>query len=141
MPFALDITNSATGVSALPIEYVPPVVTVGASPSGTLPDGTLVAPDAAGHAALWWPRGLHCQLYVRPIIVTEGFMRSGGIVIGGATTRLLSYRYEPGVNDAADASGAGTYAAGGADRDPVEHAAVRPARLPRPSRARSRDHL
>ena len=111
VPFALDISNSATGVSALPIDYVPPVVTVGASPSGTLPDGTLVAPDAAGHAALWWPRGLHCQLYVRPIIVTEGFMRSGGVVIGGATTRLLGYRYEPGVNDAADASGAGTYAA------------------------------
>jgi hypothetical protein len=43
--------------------------------------------------------------------VTEGFMRSGGIVIGRATTRLLSYRYEPGVNDAADATGAGTYAA------------------------------
>jgi len=110
VPFALDITNSATGVSALPIEYVPPVVTVGASPSGTLPDGTLVAPDAAGHAALWWPRGLHCQLYVRPIIVTEGFMRSGGIVIGGATTRLLGYRYEPGVNDAADATAAGSFA-------------------------------
>jgi hypothetical protein len=110
VPFALDITNSATGVSALPIEYVPPVVTVGASPSGTLPDGTLVAPDAAGHAALWWPRGLHCELYVRPIIVTEGFMRSGGIVIGGATTRLLGYRYEPGVNDAADATAAGSFA-------------------------------
>ncbi len=141
VPFALDITNSATGVSALPIEYVPPVVTVGASPSGTLPDGTLVAPDAAGHAALWWPRGLHCQLYVRPIIVTEGFMRSGGLVIGGATTRLLGYRYEPGVNDAADATGAGTYPAARPDRDPVEHAALRPARLPGPSRARSRDHL
>lgn len=115
VPFALDISNRASGVSALPIEYVPPVVTVGASPSGTLPDGTLVAPDVAGHAALWWPRGLHCQLYVRPIIVTEGFMRSGGLVIGGATTRLLSYRYEPGVNDAADATGAGSYPA----TDPV----------------------
>jgi hypothetical protein len=111
VPFALDITNNATGVSALPIEYVPPVITVGASPSGILPDGTIVQPDVAGHAALWWPRGLHCQLYVRPIIVTEGFMRSGGIVIGRATTRLLSYRYEPGVNDAADATAAGTYAA------------------------------
>jgi hypothetical protein len=111
VPFALDISNSATGVAALPIEYVPPVVTVGASPSGTLPDGTIVAPDVAGHAALWWPRGLHCQLYVRPIIVTEGFMRSGGLVIGGASTRLLSYRYEPGVNDAADATGAGSYPA------------------------------
>jgi hypothetical protein len=111
VPFALDISNRAFGVAALPIEYVPPVVRVGASPSGTLPDGTLVTPDAAGHAALWWPRGLHCALYVRPIIETEGFMGSGGVGIGGATTRLLRYRYEPGVSDAADATGAGTYPA------------------------------
>ena len=34
VPFALDISNRASGVSALPIEYVPPVVTVGGSPSG-----------------------------------------------------------------------------------------------------------
>jgi len=110
-PFELDISNSASGVAALPIEYVPPVVTVGASPSGTLPNGTLVAPDASGHTALWWPRGLRCALYVRPIVEREGFMRSGAIKIGGATTRLLSYRYEVGVNDAADASGSGSYAA------------------------------
>jgi hypothetical protein len=109
VPFALDISNRASGVAALPIEYVPPVVTVGASPSGTLPDGTAVAPDDDGHAALWWPRGLHCKLFVRPIIEQEGFMRSGGIVIGGATTRLVSYRYERGVNDAADATAPGTY--------------------------------
>jgi hypothetical protein len=112
VPFELDISNRASGVTALPIEYVPPVVTVGASPSGTLPDGTVVAPDATGHTALWWPRGLRCALYVRPIVEQEGFMRSGGIRIGGATTRLLSYRYEPGVNDAADATSSGSYAAG-----------------------------
>lgn len=109
VPFALDIRNRATGVAALPIEYVPPVVSVGASPSGTLPDGTVVAADDDGHAALWWPRGLPCQLYVRAIVEQEGFMRSGGVVIGGAATRLLSYRYERGVNDAADAAPAGTY--------------------------------
>jgi hypothetical protein len=109
VPFALDISNRASGVAALPIEYVPPVVTVGASPSGMLPDGIAVAPDDAGHAALWWPRGLHCELFVRPIIEQEGFMRSGGIVIGGATTRLVSYRYERGVNDAGDATAPGTY--------------------------------
>lgn len=109
VPFALDISNRASGVAALPIEYVPPVVTVGASPSGSLPDGSVVAPDDDGHTALWWPRGLPCELFVRPIIETEGFMRSGGVVIGGATTRLVSYRYEPGVNDAADATRAGTY--------------------------------
>ena len=118
VPFALDITNRATGVSALPIEYVPPVVTVGASPSGTLPGGRSWRPMPPAMRRLWWPRGLHCQLYVRPIIVTEGFMRSGGVVIGGATTRLLGYRYEPGVNDAADATGAGTYAA--ADPIPIQ---------------------
>lgn len=111
VPFALDISNRASGVTALPIEYVPPVVTVGGSPSGTLPDGTLVAPDADGHAAIWWPRGLTCALYVRPIIEQEGFMRSGGVVIGGATTRLVAYRYESGVNDASDASRPDTYAA------------------------------
>jgi len=111
VPFELDISNRASGVTALPIEYVPPVVTVGASPSGTLPNGTLVAPDASGHTALWWPRGLRCALYVRPIVEREGFMRSGGIKIGGATTRLLTYRYEVGTNDATDASGSGSYAA------------------------------
>ncbi len=111
VPFALDISNRASGVSALPIEYVAPVVTVGGSPSGTLPDGTLVPPDAVGHAALWWPRGLPCALYVRPIIEREGFMRSGGLVIGGATTRLVAYRYEGGVNDASDATSADTYPA------------------------------
>jgi hypothetical protein len=109
VPFAIDISNRATGVAALPIEYVPPVVSVGASPSGTLPDGSVVAPDDDGHAALWWPRGLPCELFVRPIIEQEGFMRSGGVVIGGASTRLVNYRYEPGVNDAADATPAGTY--------------------------------
>lgn len=108
VPFALDISNRATG-TALPIEYVPPVVTVGGSPSGTLADGTVVAPDVAGHAAIWWPRGLDCKLYVRAIVEQEGFMRSGGIVIGGATTRLLRYRYQAGVNDASDATPAGTY--------------------------------
>jgi hypothetical protein len=111
IPFTLDISNRASGVTALPIEYVPPVVTVGGSPSGSLPDGTLVAPDDDGHAAIWWPRGLTCALYVRPIIEQEGFMRSGGVVIGGATTRLVGYRYEGGVNDASDASRPDTYAA------------------------------
>ena len=38
-------------------------------------------------------------------------MRSGGVVIGGAATRLVGYRYEGGVNDASDASRPGTYAA------------------------------
>ena len=109
IPFTVDITNRATGISALPVEYVPPVVTVGASPSGMLPDGTLVAPDDEGHARLSWPRGLSCELFVRPIIEQEGFMRSGGVIIGGATTRLVSYRYDAGVNDASDATASGTY--------------------------------
>lgn len=109
VPFALDISNRASGVAALPIEYVPPVVTVGGSPSGTLPDGSVVAPDVDGHAALWWPRGLRCDLFVRPIIEEEGFMRSGGVVIGGATTRLVTYRYERGVNDAGDPTSPGSY--------------------------------
>ncbi len=111
VPFALDISNVASGVSALPIDYIPPVVTVGGSPSGTLPNGVPVAADVAGHADLWWPRGLPCALLVRPIIEHEGFMRSGGVVIGGAKTRLVSYHYEAGPNDASDPTRSGTYPA------------------------------
>jgi len=109
IPWQLDITNSARGISALPIEYVAPVVEVGASPSGVLADGTLVEPDADGHAALWWPRGLQCELFPRASVVTEGFMRSGGVTIGGATTRLVGYRYEAGANDASAATPSGHY--------------------------------
>ena len=111
VPFALDISNRAAGNAALPIDYSPPVLTVGGSPSGTLPSGVPVAADGAGHAALWWPRGLPCALYVRPIIEREGFMSSGGLVIGGATTRLVSYHYEAGTNDASGPTGSGTYPA------------------------------
>ena len=114
-PFELDISNSASGVSALPIEYVPPVVVPGGSPSGSMPDGQTVAADVDGHAQIYWPRGLPCTLFIRPIVEQEGFMRSGGVVIGGATTRLVSYRYLGGVNDASGASPAGTYEAG----DPI----------------------
>jgi len=109
IPFELDISNRASGVSALPIEYVPPVVSPGGSPSGTLPGGQTIAADAAGHAQIFWPRGLPCALHVRQIVEQEGFMRSGGVVIGGATTRLVSFRYLGGANDASDASPPGTY--------------------------------
>ena len=112
VPFELDISNSASGVSALPIEYVPPVVSPGGSPSGNLPGGQVIAADIDGHAQIYWPRGLPCALYIRPIVEQEGFMRSGGVVIGGATTRLLSFRYLGGVNDASDASPPGAYDAG-----------------------------
>ena len=112
VPFELDISNSATGVSALPIEYIPPVVVPGGSPSGTMPGGEAIAADAAGHAQIFWPRGLPCSLFIRPIVEQEGFMRSGGVVIGGATTRLVGFRYLSGLNDASDASPPRTYGAG-----------------------------
>jgi hypothetical protein len=115
VPFELDISNSASGVSALPIEYVPPVVVPGGSPSGTMPGGQSIAADLDGHAQIYWPRGLPCTLFIRPIVEQEGFMRSGGVVIGGATTRLISYRYLGGINDASGASPRGTYDAG----DPI----------------------
>jgi hypothetical protein len=111
IPFTVDISNRAPGISALPVEYVPPVVEVGASPSGVRPDGTLVEPDATGHAAIWWPRGLLCELYPRAIVIAEGFTRSGGVTIGGATTRVVAYRYEAGVNDASGPTGSGRYPA------------------------------
>ena len=111
IPFTVDISNRASGISALPVEYVPPVVEVGGSPSGVLPGGRLVEPDADGHTAIWWPRGLLSELYPRAIVVTEGFIRSGGVMIGGATTRLVAYRYEAGVNDASGPTPSGHYSA------------------------------
>lgn len=112
IPWQLDISNSATGVSALPIEYVPPVVEVGASPSGVLADGSLLAPQEEGVAAMWWPRGLLCELLPRAIVVSEGSMRSGGVTIGGASTRLVGFRYLGGVNDASAPTPPGPYAVG-----------------------------
>lgn len=111
VPFELDISNRASGVAALPIEYVPPVVVPGGSPSGTMPGGQAVAADTTGHAEFFWPRGLPCDLFVRAVVEEEGFMRSGGVVIGGATTRLVGYRYLGGGNDRSDGSGAGAYEA------------------------------
>ena len=111
IPFTVDISNRAPGISALPVEYVPPVVEVGASPSGVLADGRLVEPDAEGHASIWWPRGLLCEFYPRAIVITEGFMRSGGVTIGSASTRLVGYRYEAGVNDASAPTPSGGYLA------------------------------
>jgi hypothetical protein len=109
VPFELDISNSASGVSALPIEYLPPVVVPGGSPSGTMPGGQTIAADIGGHAQIFWPRGLPCDLFVRAMVEQEGVMRSGGVVIGGATTRLVNYRYTGGTNDASDPSSPGTY--------------------------------
>jgi hypothetical protein len=37
--------------------------------------------------------------------------RSGGLVIGGATTRLLGYHYQAGTNDASAPTASGTYRA------------------------------
>lgn len=111
IPWQLDITNSATGISALPIEYLPPVVEVAGSPSGVLSDGSLLNPQPDGVAALWWPRGLLCELFPRASIVTEGSMRSGGVTIGGAITELVGYRYLAGTNDASAPTAPGAYLA------------------------------
>jgi hypothetical protein len=86
------------------------VVRVTGSPSGTLPDGTIIAADLAGHIQLYWPRGLHCSLFPRGDIIREGYELSAGLVVGGAKTKLVGYHYASGTNDAADATPSGSYA-------------------------------
>ena len=108
IPFSINISNQASGIGA-PVQYVPPVVTVAASPSGTLPGGTIIPADADGQTQLYWPRGLHCSLFPRAQIVTEGYELSGGVVIGGAKTKLVGYHYDAGANDAADATPTGSH--------------------------------
>jgi hypothetical protein len=45
------------------------------------------------------------------MVVTEGVMRSGGVVIGDGVTTVTGYRYTTGPNDAAYPTRAGTYPA------------------------------
>lgn len=63
----------------------------------------------SGHAQIFWPRGLPCALFIGPIVGAGGLNASGGVVIGGATTRLVGFRYLGGTNDASDASPPGAY--------------------------------
>jgi hypothetical protein len=84
-------------------------VTVAGSPSGTLPDGTIIPADVVGQTHLYWPRGLHCSLFPQADIVREGYELSGGVVIGGAKTIVTSYHYDARVNDASDATPSGDY--------------------------------
>lgn len=110
-PFSLDISNRAAGIGAVAIEYADPVVIVGASPSS--PTGpTPVGPADDGSTVLWWPRGLLSEFHPRAIVVSEGTMTSGGVVLGSGTTRLVGYRYIAGVNDASAPTRAGRYPAG-----------------------------
>ena len=100
-PFTLTLTNTAgTGGSA--IEYVPPVVTVGSDPTvePTPSEPNLpTVPRGKALASFYWMRGLSCTLYAAPIVVSEGFMRSAGVRIGGASTYLASYDFSATVND------------------------------------------
>ena len=127
VPFELDISNSATRRFGAADRIRATGRGAGREPVGDDAGGQTIAADATGHAAIFWPRGLPCVLFIRPIVEQEGFMRSGGVMIGGATTRLVSFRYLGGTNDASDASPPGTYERGRADPDPVEHARCRTA--------------
>jgi hypothetical protein len=69
-------------------------------------------PLTASHAQIYLAARAALRPLRPPIVEQEGFMRSGGVVIGGATTRLVSFRYLGGTNDASDASPAGSYGAG-----------------------------
>jgi hypothetical protein len=101
-PFTLTLTNSA-GTSGAPIEYIPPVVTVGSdptvNPTPQEPKLPNVPRDSKALASFYWLRGLPCTVYAAPIVVSEGFMRSAGVRIGGARTVLSSYTFSTTVND------------------------------------------
>ena len=109
VPFSINISNGASGIAA-PIAYIPPVVRVTGSPSGTLPGGTIIPANVAGQTQFYWPRGLLCSLSPRADIVTEGYELSDGVNAGGAKTKLVGYHYDAGVNDASGATPSGTYA-------------------------------
>jgi len=93
VPFALNISNSASGIGA-PIEYVPPVRARHRQPVGNASGWHTHPADAVGHTQLYWPRGLHCLLFPRADIVREGYELSAGLVIAGAKTVVTGYHYD-----------------------------------------------
>ena len=101
-------------------------MTVTGSPSGTLPNGTLIPADAVGQTHLYWPRGLHCSLFPRADIVREGYELSGGVVIGGAKTIVTGYHYEAGTNDAGTRRPPATMA----PTRPLPSSGIHPCRMP-----------
>ena len=111
VPFAVDITNAASGISGLPIEYVPPVVTVGGSPSGTLPDGRSSRPTRPVSRDVLAPRAA-----VRPLSSARSSSRRASCDRAASSSAvprpvLSAYRYVAGTNDASDATRSGTYPA------------------------------
>ena len=118
-----------------------PVVNVGGSPSGRCrmdrrsPLTRTATTRSAGRA-----------VSVRAVSCGRSSSRrascvSGGVVIGGATTRLVSYRYTAGANNAADATRSGQLRARRADRHPVGHALGGRRLVSDPADAGGRDDL
>lgn len=97
VPFNVEISNrSDARATRVPvIRHIPPVLAVGAAPSG--PGVRL---PLAGFRHLEALRGRLTSLYPRVVVLTPGYVTEDDLPVGGAITSLRSWQYLGGINDA-----------------------------------------
>ncbi len=104
----VDVSNSdgATGTGAAPVDE-PPILAVGAVPTGQSGDGRLLPPDdgAAPTQRAVTIRGRLLALWVQPVVVRPGVEMVDGVEVGIATERVLRWHYLGGGTDAPPSEG------------------------------------
>jgi hypothetical protein len=96
-PFSVEISNrSDARATPVPvIRHIPPVLAVGAAPSGAGVDFPL-----AGFQHIEALRGRLTALYPRVVVLAPGYVTEDDRRVGGAITSLTGWQYLGGVNDA-----------------------------------------
>ncbi|HEV3232704.1 MAG TPA: hypothetical protein VG245_10675, partial [Candidatus Dormibacteraeota bacterium] len=113
-PFAVDVTNSASGtVAAAPaVGYAAPQIRAAVAPRL---DASTVPVGAAGLAQIEAPRGTAVRLFVRPLVDREGYITLDGVASAPGRSRMVAWRLLSGSGDGPP----GTITPAGTSGDPA----------------------